>query len=330
MKSKEYRIAEQNKLLRLLPEVRWRLRHITNVCHIGVGAKEKNGEVTDEFAFRVYVDKKAPSAALPSDKVIPSLIKNIPTDVIVHSKTEMLVDSSKARPLKGGFQIRNEFVRGKGEHLVGTLGCLAQVDNATQDLVGLSCEHVLMAGQANLRVNIGQPKYSVSCCCCVHGQIGAVINSQKDDKVDCGIIHLDEDIREEVTTAGTMNEIEGIISPIVGVAQAVCFEPVLKRGRTTELTTGEVIDIIYDGSQILIHPTGGSPKFADHGDSGSVIVNASDRVIGLLWATDAATRTKGVANHIGQVMQEMNILIAGQSNTGLALPGDTCPSSSGP
>lgn len=326
-KSRDQRIAEQSKFLRLVPEVRWRLREIPGVRHVGVGAKEVGGEITDELVFRIYVEAKRPVDSVAAQEQVPSQIKHLPTDVISATRSDLLVDTSKQRPLKGGFQVRNEFVRGEPDHLAGTIGCLAQVDNPGRDLVGLSCEHVMMAGQASLRVHVGQPRYSVSCCCCVHGQIGAVINSRNDDKVDCAIIHLDEDIRDQVETQDTMNEIEGI-GTITGVTSAVCFEPVQKRGRTTELTSGEVVDVLYESSQILIHPTGASSKFADHGDSGAVVVNASNQVIGLLWGTDAATRTKGVANHIGEVMQEMNILIAGQTGAGLTLPSDHCSSSS--
>jgi hypothetical protein len=330
MKSREQRVEEQNRLLMLVPEVRWRLAHIPSVRNVGVGAKEVGGSITDEFAFRIYVDEKRPPDAIAPGEHIPPAIKHILTDVIVASASDVLADTSKRRPLKGGFQVKNEFVQGgDGDFLAGTLGCLAEVDIVTRDLVGLTCEHVIMAGQSNLTIKVGQPDYS-TCCCCVCGQIGAVINSRKNDKVDCAIVHLDEDIRAEVVSGGTANLIEGFASPISGVAQAVCFEAVRKRGRTTGVTSGQVVDVIYESSQILIHPTGGAARFAERGDSGSVIVNGSDRVIGLLWATDVPTRTKGVANHIGEVMREMNIRIAGQTAAGLVLPTVGCASSSGP
>jgi hypothetical protein len=178
-------------------------------------------------------------------------------------------------------------------------------------------------------VIVGQPRYVVSCCCCTYNQIGKVFASQKSNLVDCAIAKLDEDIVNEVISGNTLNDVVGV-GTLTGVAQAVCFEAVKKRGRTTELTTGQVVDVIFENSQILVHPTGGSPKFAERGDSGSVIVNAANKVIGLLWATDAATRTKGVANHIGQVMDSLNITIAGQSSAGLSIPTVGCGSSSGP
>jgi hypothetical protein len=329
MKSRQEVLQEQNQMLRLLPEARWRLRHIPGITSIGVGAKEVGGEVTFEMAFRVYVDQKLPMDQLTAAWRIPERIRGIPTDVLRRSATEMLADAGKYRPLKGGSQVKNQFVEGDNDLLAGTIGCLVRFDSPVQEVLALSCEHVLLAGQSSLQVTVGQPRYVTSCCCCIYNQIGKVVNYEKNNLVDCAVAQLDQDIVTEVISNNTLNEVIGI-GALTGVAQAVCFEPVRKRGRTTELTTGQVVDVIFENSQILVHPTGASPRFADRGDSGAVIVNAANRVIGLLWATDAATRTRGVGNHIGEVMREMDILIAGQSNAGLNIPTIGCGSSSGP
>lgn len=327
MKSRKQRIERQDRLLRLMPEVRWRLRHIPGIHAIGLGAKEVAGEVTDDWAFRVYVDMKLPGDELRPQWRIPPSIKGIPTDVLSRTRTELLADSGKHRPLKGGSQVRNELVQVDDEiTLAGTIGCLAELAVVGSPIVALSCEHVLLAGQATLGVKTGQPKYVISCCCCTYNEIGTVFSAIKNDEVDCAVIRLDEDIVEEVGTGGTLNEVEEI-GTLTGVAQAVCFERVRKRGRTTELTEGEVVDVLYESNQVLVHPTAPA-TFADRGDSGAVLVNDADQVVGLLWATDAATRTKGVANHIGPVMGEMNIRIAGQDATGLTIPATTCASSS--
>ena len=326
MKSRQRVIQQQEQMLRLLPEVRWRLRHIPGISSIGVGAKEVRGDVTFDMAYRVYVEQKLPNDDLPAAWRIPERIRGINTDVLLHSSTEMLTDGGKHRPLKGGSQVRNQHVEGDNDVLAGTIGCLVRLDSPVQEICALSCEHVFMAGQASLNVLVGQPRWIHSCCCCTFNQIGKVINFQKNERVDCAIAQLDTDIAQEVSTSNTLNDIVGI-GTIAGVAQAVCFEAVRKRGRTTELTTGQVVDVIFENSQILVHPTGGSPKFADRGDSGAVIVNSADRVIGLLWATDATTRTRGVANHIGQVMDAMGIKIAGQASTGLSIPTVGCGSS---
>jgi hypothetical protein len=327
MLSRQKILHQQNHMLRLLPEVRWRLRHIPGISNIGVGAKEVGGEVTFDMAFRVYVDRKLPNDELIAAWRIPERIRGINTDVLPLSKTEMLADAGKYRPLKGGSQIKNQFVDGDNDLLAGTIGCLVRFDSPLQEVCALSCEHVVNAGQAGLQVVVGQPRYVTSCCCCTYNQIGRVVNYEKNTLVDCAVAVLDADISAEVISSNTLNDVVDI-GTLTGVAQAVCFEAVRKRGRTTQLTTGTVVDVIFENSQILVHPTGAAgARFAERGDSGSVIVNSATQVIGLLWATDAATQTKGVANHIGEVMREMDITIAGQSNAGLSIPTIGCPSS---
>ncbi len=325
MRSRAQLRAEQDRLLDLVPDVRSRLRHIPVVHSVGVGAKEVGGEVTDDFAFRVYVDLKLPLSELPADQRIPRQIHGIPTDVLTWTKSQMILDLTRHRPLKGGAQIRNEFVKTRETVLLaGTLGCLVQLNVSTRDVMALSCEHVLLGAQASIGAVVAQPRYVVSCCCCPFNRIGKVFAARKNANVDCGIVQLDDDNVQEITAAGMLNQVLQI-GALAGVAAPVCFEHVRKRGRTTDLTEGRVLDVLYDGSQILIQPTVANPQgFAEEGDSGAVVVNDANRVVGLLWATDFPTRRLGVANHIGEVMRELNILIAGQTHTGLTLPTTPC------
>jgi hypothetical protein len=307
----------------MLPEVRWRLRHIPSISNVGVGAKEVAGEVTGEFAYRVYVTLKLPPDDVPRASRIPERINGVWTDVLLASPTEMLDgDQRKLRPVKGGIQIKNQYVDFTDDVLAGTIGCLAK-DMNTLQVVALSCEHVLLAGQAAIGVEVAQPQYRRSCCCCSYNVIGMVHRAVKNNQVDCAVVRLDDDIASEVDFPDLLNEVEGI-GRLAGVAQAVCMEPVRKRGRTTELTEGVVVDVFLESSQILIRGTT-THIFAKRGDSGSVVVNADNEVIGLLWATDTISRTRGIANHIGPVMQEMGILIAGQTNAGLVMPSAHCP-----
>ena len=315
-------LQEQNRLLRLLPEAQQRLRHIPAVTHIGIGAKEVGGEITGDFAFRVYVSMKLPMDEIPSQRRIPERISGVPTDVMPASRTAALVDTRKLRPLRGGISVKNEFVQEGEKTLAGTLGCLVKLIN-TLEVTALTCEHVMSAGQATTGVNVGQPKYVVSCCCCTYNAIGTLLKATKNDKLDCAIVKLDDDIANEIESADGLNIVDEI-GTLTGAAQAVCFETVTKRGINTGLTTGSVVDVLFEGSQILINPTAPA-TFADLGDSGSVIVNSAKQVIGLLWATDLATRTNGIANHIGPVMRELQILIAGTADAGLDIPSTGCP-----
>ena len=329
MKSRTSLLAEQNRLIAILPLVRSRLRHIPVITNIGVGAKEIGGRMTDDFAFRIYVTTKLPRGDVPSQWRIPAQIKGVPTDVLQSTATEVLEDSRKLRPLRGGIQLRNESDQQNPGAALGTIGCLVKYIN-TLEVMALTCEHVTLAGQTSVNVTMGQPKYATSCCCCTYNVIGKVFQAVKNAQLDCAIVKLDEDIANEIETADGLNEIEGI-GTLVGAAQAVCFETIRKRGRTTELTTGRVKEVLFEGSQILIEPTDPvvppdtKARFAKYGDSGSVLVNSANNVVGLLWATDAATRTMGIANHIGLVMRELQIMIAGSTDAGLGLPAANCP-----
>ncbi len=325
MRSRAELLREQSKLLELLPEVRQRLRDFPDITNIGVGAKEVNGHSTDDFAFRVYVSQKLPQAQVPQAWRIPSSVQGVPLDVIAPVSTEVIVDTRKVRPLRGGISVKNEFVQEGERTLAGTIGCLVK-RVADLRIMALTCEHVMTAGQASVGASVGQPKYVVSCCCCTHNGIGKLFKATKNAQIDCALVELDEDIASQIDPDAGVNEVEET-GTLTGVAQAVCLETVTKRGINTGLTTGRVIDVLFEGSQILIEsiaPT--APKmFADLGDSGSVIVNSAKQVIGLLWAIDAGTRTRGVANHIGPVMRELEIVIAGQANAGLGIPATGCP-----
>jgi hypothetical protein len=329
MKSRASVIAEQNRLLSLVPAVRAQLQHIPVITNIGVGAKEVGGEMTEDFAFRVYVGVKLAPGDVPSAWRIPAWIKGVLTDVLQSSATEVLEDSRKLRPLRGGIQLRNEGDReGEGAAL-GTIGCLVKYIN-TLEVMALTCEHVTLSGQTSVGVTMGQPKYSVACCCCTYNVIGKVFRAVKNAQLDCAAIKLDEDIANEIEAADGLNQIEGI-GALTGAAQAVCFERIRKRGRTTELTTGRVKEVLFEGSQLLIEPTDPvvppdtKARFARYGDSGSVLVNDTNQVVGLLWGTDIPTRTMGIANHIGLVMRELQIMIAGSTDAGLGLPAANCP-----
>jgi hypothetical protein len=112
------------------------------------------------------------------------------------------------------------------------------------------------------------------------------------------------------------------IGAVNGTATATLGAAVRKRGRTTGLTYGfvdsvslTVKDIDYgDGiglktltNQIGIRPdTAHNAAFGDHGDSGSVVVDDSRRVVGLYFAGGGGY---GVANPISDVLSALNISI---------------------
>lgn len=142
------------------------------------------------------------------------------------------------------------------------------------------------------------------------------------------------------TNCGTKYNPEIVeIGPIRGVRrlQPSDIDPatpliVRKRGRRTGLTRGKVIEVnaSYDPSNakhgtILIEPIEnnceGLRKFADHGDSGSVVVNDNDEVVGLLFSMPNVPDTSpyfgyGIVSHIHPVLDYLNttIIVTPQAN----------------
>jgi hypothetical protein len=135
------------------------------------------------------------------------------------------------------------------------------------------------------------------------------------------------------TNCGTkFNPVIEEIGPIKGIRriQASDINPatpliVRKRGRRTGLTSGKVVEVnaSYGTTDpkhgtILVEPTGnnceGVRKFADHGDSGSVVVNEQDEIIGLLYSMPDVPNTSpffgyGIVCHIHPVLDLLNTTI---------------------
>ena len=59
------------------------LRRVPGVLSVGVGARERRGELLPELVFRVYVSKKVSATILPKTDRVPRIVCELPTDVIV-------------------------------------------------------------------------------------------------------------------------------------------------------------------------------------------------------------------------------------------------------
>lgn len=299
-------------MLRLHPGVEAELKRIPGVVSVGVGLKETAGDLTAELVWRVYVQHKKSPAEVPAGEMIPAEIRGFKTDVLVMGETHPVADEDKYRPLRGGIQI------GNGTGAVGTLGCLAQRQDGTGAWVALSNHHVMLAGGKSVgdNVRIGQSDVS-GCCCCTCGDFGTVLAANVGGLTDCAICSIDNGV-------GLSHEIQGI-GPVAGWTGALPGETVRKRGRTTGLTSGTVADVNYNttstsgssfNNQLLIAPVAGTPNMVLPGDSGSAVVDADVKVVGLIWGQNG---TRGVASPIIHVRTALNIDIPGASGTTPAL-----------
>ncbi|MDC1162161.1 hypothetical protein OAT18_01835, partial [Tenacibaculum sp.] len=255
------------------------------------------------------------------DKV-PATINGIKTDVIemevypqmMSQKLEdvsALADTTTYATVKGGVSIGPERVVG-GSVYTGTLGCIVK-DNTTNNAALLSNFHVMCINNTwNVgdfmcqpsRVDTGTPGTD---------RVGSLQRAVLSSNVDGAIS----------TLSGRPSDCSIVdIGDVKGTANAVLNAPVKKRGRTTLLTEGFVdainatVTVNYGpgigvktlNNQIGIRPnTATNPKFSKRGDSGSVVVNADKKIIGLLFAGNDAGYT--YINPISSVLSELNISI---------------------
>lgn len=295
MRPREERIQIQNRLLEIRPRALERIRHIDGVVDVGVGFKVKDGQLTEDIVLRVYVSKKKTLYELNPADVIPVEFEGVPTDVIEIRPT--VPASKKARPVKGGLKIMND----KNKNY-GTLGCMA-TRTSNNKAVLLSNDHVLYADGAADGSKIGQPSGD-SC-----KFVGTNVLGIRDGTVDGAIAEITVDSNATIDQIGN----------VTGTATAVVGDTVRKMGARTGLTTGVVTSItyatkdtdkgIYWTGQVEVQTNQGKDKFADHGDSGSVIVDANNNVIALLWGISVDSPYNGCGSPIDKVMSELGITI---------------------
>lgn len=305
MSDRASREAEQQRYLDGVEGVRARLMALPNVVEVGVGLKETGGQLTDEIVIHVLVSEKVPSTKLAPDQVVPAEIHGLRTDVIRYREAVPIIgfsdedDWKNYSPKVGGSRIGNDALTG-----TGTLGCFATA--ADSSTVFLSNHHVLFDGNVAVGSEVGQPQYSASCCCTCN-KIGAVVDGDK--TLDCAIAKLDSDVpfvpkvRKIKKSDGTV-ELDGFIS---GSSAPLLNEEVWKVGARTGLTRGTLSAV---SPTVQITPKAPFTKIANHGDSGSVVVELSTgNVVALLFAIDKEGGSLGLANSIIPILARLNITI---------------------
>lgn len=323
MKTRQELIKEQEHLLEVYEKVKDMLEGYANVVQIGIGAKEKDGQLTDEGCIKIIVSEKKKEADLDSASKIPSEVEGVKTDIVVkQEKIEQPActeDQSNHRPIIGGIMISN-YRNGSGVGGTGTLGCMAQMDSDDSWVI-LSNHHVLYGTTGQDGDDIGQPWVGCSWCCKTN-----VIakNEDKDAGLDCAIAKVNSDIAID-------NSIEEIgVIDNAGAAAAVNLERVRKRGARTGFTSGTISFIDPATKEITVTPKpAGGPAddpggctnyepgvtvFTYYGDSGSVYINDDNEVVGLHYAGNA-NASLSYGKDILQVQTTLGITIKTTSST---------------
>ncbi len=334
------------QILELRERARAQLDAIPGVRAVGFGVKVVDSELTGQRALRVYVDEKKPLDELPPDQVIPDEIEGIPTDVITIPRGQEFgtQDTSMHSPLIGGITITNMKPIPAGGFEGGTLGCFATMDGVSgpKNVAVLTNNHVLAAGGGAVGDTVYQPNLTGGNVDPLNtGPIGKTLHlgikgqynftypteSQASYYLDCASAQLNIDISSWCDCncgVSYKNELREISisgnSKLEGVARAVDNETVFKSGRTTGGTQGTIEDplgSVLFGSPavqidniIIVRPTNPpDPAFADHGDSGAALVNAQNKLIGLVFGGEEVTEPNPAtyACHIAPVMDVLKV-----------------------
>ncbi|MBN1040241.1 hypothetical protein DVW12_16255 [Clostridium botulinum] len=259
---------------------------LPNVNGIAIGHKTVKGIDTGVICLKVLVENKVDENTLKKDEKIPKIYNGVITDVIEVGVLEAYANTSKVRPTEGGISIGVA-----GSSTAGTLGCLVSTGAGSNlKTYVLSNNHVMaLTNTAPIGSLILQP---------AQGDGGANPGD--------GIANLSQFVNIDFTT-GSTNTVDcaiaevsnlSLVSPsiisignISSIASAVIGGFVQKSGRTTGYTTGTIsgvnatLNISYGsfGSAIFVNQIITS-AMSSSGDSGSIVLDSSNRVIGLLFA----------------------------------------------
>ena len=288
---------------------------IENVRGVGVGYKFINGIITNELCIHILVEKKVKENLLTYNNVIPKIYMGIKTDVIEIGIPKSLASNKfpeRYRPLKGGCGIYS-----KDATFHGTLGCIVfRKKFLSNKYFILSNNHVL-ADNNSIPIGTEVIQPSIKNGGKFEKDVVAKLSEFKSlnftttltkpkNFVDCAIAELTKKslISNEILRLGKIS----------GISSANLNDNIRKVGFVSGLTSGKVIslnvttEITYSGNkkaffanQIFVSAS------SIPGDSGSVVLDHDNKVIGLLFA--AGAQGTSFVNDINLVLKELNVEI---------------------
>lgn len=300
-------MATETELLAIHTKYRDDLLSRQGVHAVGIGVKMRGGELTDTLAIVCFVENKLGLAALDPDDAIPPQLDGVPTDVQESPMFEPCATDPTAlrqpvRPMPGGVQLQVN----QG---FGTLGFIGNFNGI---MVAVSNQHVL----SPLAATVYQPATDK------HWNIGTTNELVLSTDVDAGYVLLLSGASGQATIE-YWNGSAYIAVPVAGSYTPTLRDlpyPVWKTGRTTGTTHGNVIALYLSGTrsdgwlfanQLGITTTNrDGSSFMDRGDSGSAIVDAQNRIVGLLWGGSPGPNGFGGASPIVSVLSQLGIQVA--------------------
>ncbi len=303
-----------------------------NTHAVGIGKKIVNGKTTNVIAIRIYVVQKLAPSLIPPKDLLPAMIDGIPTDIIesppafFNAKSANAIASTTSCSIKKR-QVQRPIIAGiSTSHFkttAGTIACFCKSVKAgdnPNDVYILSNNHVLSnINNAQAGDDIFQP--GIADGGTVQNHIAELqrfvplqFGEDASNDVDGAIAKLLPGVKQknEICSIGAVNGIDG-----GAVNMTVC-----KHGRTSCYTEGIITDASVDSLVIMNDTTGVAAKFTSQmrvdkidpfsvfgipGDSGSLVLNKSNKsAIGLYFAGPSGGEY-GLVNYIFNVMTELEI-----------------------
>lgn len=284
---------------------------------LGIGQKISGGNPTGDLALRVYVDRKRPKRSLanpaPTAIEVPEVGELI-TDVVEIGHMEPQSFRERARPAMPGCGLGNVAVT------VGTFGCLVKRKD-DDGLYILSNCHVL-TDVSSIQVDdlVIQPARTDGGDGSTDAlaDVAEFVSFEFDD---LGFPNLvDAAIARVRRRDWVVREIRELGVPPTGIGRVLRRGMNVKKvGRTTGYTTGIIQDIHLRTALSYTSPNGAKTprvgfrdqvlctRYSDGGDSGSIVLNSGNRVIGLHFAGSSSS---SVFSRIHNVMRLLKIELA--------------------
>jgi hypothetical protein len=312
---------------------------IDGVTGVDIGFADEDIRDPDQLAVRVFVRD---DSAIPAE--LSDFISELDAPIVIIQRTfepDGAVDAGMHRPVVGGISVGAERFVPTGNFPVGTLGAIGRTTSTIPPLlIGLSNHHVLAhdAGR-NFGDVIIQPEPDPFGGRLPGDVIGRLLSWEFPEVVysgiaDAAICSIDLPV-VGLPTVADIGLITGTTSPFIG-------QLVTKRGRTTGRTFGIVTtddsgDLLgtyyldYPRLPPVNNPSTNQPTttraftqqiqvmidfpqsviWSENGDSGSVVVDGSNRIVGLHFASGSKAAGDpikyGVMTPITQVEQALQI-----------------------
>jgi hypothetical protein len=291
---------------------------------VGVGPREVLGARTRELAIRAYVVQKLPRRELLLRDRVPASVDGVPVDV-VESLPALLSNAGtpatpgKRKPadvLESGISVGCEAVP------FGTLAAFCRsVRSADGDRVlVLSNHHVLAAPRGRAGDPVFQPGPADA-----DGPLnpfGSLLRAFRvepgdtPNRIDAAVAALNPGLVHTTTIPGGIGVLRGMREARINTAAC-------KFGRTSGCTVGVVTDVHCSEvvgldpqrpqhaalfvDQIRVDRGRDAATFAEKGDSGALVLETeTGRAIGLYFA-GPMDGSYGLANHIGAVLERLEI-----------------------